>query len=133
DRVDAVAERARQPKVLRYRRRIDRVRRTGQGSGPERRYRGARSGLRDPLAIAPQRLDVCQQVVRKGDRLRALHVRVARKDRLDLARRTIRERARKLEHRAVELVEELYDEKTEIQRDLVVPAASRMQLSGNRA
>ena len=133
DGVDAVAKDARKAQLLRDRRGVHRMRRAGEGARAKRRDRRAFARLRDPLAIPAKRLDVREQVMRKRDGLCALHVRVAREDRVDLAGRPTHERLRQLERGAIELVEHLDHEEAEIERNLIVPAARGVELPGDRA
>src|SRR5205814_4676937 len=74
DRVDAVAERALETELARDRVRVDRVWRAGEGRRAERRDTRALASLRDASAIAPDGLDVREQMVREGNRLSALKV-----------------------------------------------------------
>ena len=133
DGIDAVAERARQIELARDRRRIDRIRHARERAGTERRHRRALARLVHAHPVAPQRLDVREQVVRERDRLRALQVRVSRHHRVDLGRSPLDESPREREQRAVETVQQLDDEQAQVQRDLVVAAAAGVQLSADGA
>ena len=59
---------------------IERERRPGERARPERRDRRAPAHIGEPLAVAAERLDVGEEVVRERDRLRALEVGVAGQD-----------------------------------------------------
>ena len=72
---------------------IDRQRRSRQRARAERHHRGARQCLLEALAIAPEHLDVSEQVMRERYRLRALQMRVAGHDSLDVAPRESDQRA----------------------------------------
>src|SRR6266550_4822262 len=109
------------------------MRGAGQRAGAQGRCRGALSGLGDALAVPPERFDVREKVMREGDRLRALKVRVSGEDRLHLILSTRDERSRELEHRALEIVQQLDHEETQVERDLIVAASCGMKLAGDLA
>ncbi len=94
DGVDAVAEGARETELPRYGLGVDRVWHTGQRAGTERRHRRALARLIRTHAIAPQRFNVRQQVVRERNGLCALQVRVPGHHCVGLVRRPLDERAR---------------------------------------
>jgi len=70
--------------------------------------------------------------MRQRDGLCALQVRVTGKHCVDLAVRSLDERHGQLAQRAVELVAQIDHEETQVEGDLVVAAARRMQLSRDR-
>ena len=132
-RVDAVAERARETELLRDGRGIDVIGNARERTGAERRHGRALPRLGDARAVAAQRLDVREQVVREGDRLRALQVGIARQHRVDFGFGASHERGRERLDRGVELVQQLDDQQAKVERDLVVAAARRMQLAAGGA
>src|SRR5204863_6958791 len=82
---------------------------------------------RDARAIAPDGLDVREQMVREGYRLRALKVGVAGHDSLDLVRRPGDEGPPELPQGIVQRIERVEGEEAEVERDLVVAAARGVQ------
>ena len=132
DGVDAVAERALETQLAGHRLGVDRMRGAGERPGAEGGYGGALARVCDALPVASERLDVREEHMRQRDGLRALQVRVAGEHCVDLAVRALDERQGQLAQRAVELVAQIDHEETQVEGDLVVAAARRMQLSRDR-
>src|SRR5438445_2764234 len=133
DGVDAVAELARKAELARSGGGVDRIRDAREGARAERRRPRTLSGLRDARTIAPKRLDVGQQVVCERDHLRSLKMGVAGHDSLDLVVRAFDKRASEIGDRIVQRRKGVDREEAEIEGDLVVPAPTGVQLSGDLA
>ena len=67
-----------------------------------------------------------EEMVRERDRLCALQVRISRHHGVDLAGGPLHQGTREREKSGVEPVEQLHDEKAQIERDLIVSAAAGM-------
>src|SRR5205814_8478815 len=104
-----------------------------EGARAKRRCPSTLFGLRDPGAVAPKGLDVGQEVMREGYHLSSLQMGVAGHDGLDLVLCAFDERASKIGDRIVERREAVDGEEAQVECDLVVPAASGVQLSGDLA
>ena len=133
DSVDAVPEHTRKPELARRRRRVDGIGDARESARAERRRRGTLPGLRDAGTIAPKRLDVGQQVVCERDHLRSLKMGVAGHDRLDLVLCAFDKRASEIGDRIVQRRKGVDREEAEVEGDLVVPAPTGVQLSGDLA
>src|SRR6266851_1223631 len=84
DRVERVLAQALEAELARHARAVDRETGAGERCGAERQPVDAAAALREPLPVALQHLDVSEQVMAEGDRLRDLQVREARhQQRLD--------------------------------------------------
>ena len=83
--VDAVAGDADEAEFLGYGLAIDRVRDTGERTGPKRQlFAGARHYTGEPDGIPVEHLEICEQVVSQEDRLGTLEVGVAWEDSTDV-------------------------------------------------
>ena len=117
----------------RDRRRVERQARTRERARAERRHVGARQAVVPAVDVAGQRPEVREQVVREQHGLGALQVRVA-------GQRDLGRLPRALQQHALQLVDPRRDRpalaaqvEAHVERDLVVAAATGVQLGTDRA
>ena len=107
--------------------------RAGERSGTKRQDIDPLQAIIEAACVTREGLDLRQQVVRKKNRLGALHVRVARHDKIDMCLgQTEQGKLQGAQPRAHLRCFRLYV-KAEIEGDLVVSAPSGLQFSSGRA
>ena len=106
---------------------VDRKRRAGERRRAERAFVERRARVGEPAAVARQHLDVSEQMMAEGDRLRRLQMREARHDggrmRLGLSCQGELQRRQPL----VDGIDRIAHIEPEIGGDLIVPRARRVQ------
>ncbi len=112
---------------------VDRERGAGERGGAERALVEPDAAIGETAAVAPDHLDIGQEVMSERDRLRDLKMREAGHHRVGMRLGLIDQRALKLAQRRVEAVDRAAHPEAEIGRDLVVARARRVQPSGGRA
>ena len=112
---------------------VDRERGPGERGGAQRALVHAGAGVGEASAIAPEHLDIGEQVVTEGHGLRALQVGEAGHDAVGLFQRACRQHLLQAGDLLDEPVHGVADPEPEIHRHLVVARACRVQPSGGRA
>ena len=125
--VETVAADRREAEQLRREVAVERVGRAGQRAGAERTDVHALCGVLQAADVPQEHLGVRHQVVAEGDRLRALQVRVAGHDRVGVFLRLVAEDADQLFELADEARARFAERQADVERDLIVPAARRVQ------
>ena len=128
-RVDAVLGDAAKAQLARDHAPIDRQGRAGQRARPERHHGGALERLLEPLAIAPEHLDIGQHVMGERYRLRALQMRIAGHHGLDVGARDLDQRAAQSAHERDHCADFVAQIEPQIERDLIVARSRGMQFA----
>src|SRR5439155_22995649 len=84
---------------------------------------GAAACFAQALAVAFERLDLRQQIMREKNWLSTLQVRITRHDNIDMLLREIEQRGLQRAKPDTQLRNLRFDVETQIERDLIVPAA----------
>ena len=112
---------------------VDRKRGAGQRGGAERAFVEAAAAIGEAAAVAPDHLDIGQEMMTEGDRLGDLQMGEAGHHRVGMRLGLVDQRGLQLTHRRVEAVDGAAHPQPEIGRDLIVARARRMQPPGRRA
>ena len=112
---------------------VDRKRGAGERRGAERAFVEPAPAIGKPAAVAPEHLDIGQQVMAEGHRLGDLQMRVAGHHCVGFRLGPIDQRLLQVAHREVEAVDRAAHPQPEIGRDLVVARARGMQAPRRRA
>src|SRR6185295_17652646 len=94
----------------------------------ERQLIYSRANFNQALAVALHHLEVSQQVMREQNGLRALKVRVTRHHRIKICFSQLNNRALKLADERVQAINLSAQKNPQISSDLIVAAATRMNL-----
>ena len=101
---------------------------TGERAGAERQNVSSFQTIIKAFEIARERFDLAQQIVREQNRLGALQMRVAGHNKIDMLFGEIDERRLQFLELRRRLAGLFFDVKPEVERNLVVAAARRVQL-----
>src|SRR5215216_2172359 len=132
DRVEGVGE-GTQAELFRSRGGIYGMRCPAKRRSPQWRDVCGLLGRLQPPDVALQGLEVGEQVVGEQYRLGALQVSVTGEHELPVLLRHVHERPHRCEHAAPDLLRRVADEEAEVERHLVIAAASRVQLESDVA
>ena len=102
-------------------------------AAPRRQDVGPSAAVGQPPAVALELLAIGQPIVRGQDRLGPLHVGIAGQDHVEIAVATAHEGPLQLDQPLVDLVDGLADPEPQVGRDLVVAAASGVELASGVA
>ena len=112
--------------------RSSRKRGAGERGGAERRFVQPLARVGKAAAIARRHLDIGEQMMAEGHRLRGLQMREARHHRAGVRKRLLGQRALKVGERRVERIDGVAHPQPEIGRHLVVARARGVQPPGRR-
>src|SRR5712691_2070252 len=107
---------------------IDRIRSSCQRRRAERQYVDPLAHFGEPFSITGQHFEISQAPVRKHDRLRALQMGVTWNHRLTVCLGEIEEGFLRISERRCDAIYLFSQPKTQVSSDLIVPAATRVQL-----
>ena len=125
--VQAVAADRREAEQLRREITVERIGCAGERAGAERTDVHALHGVLHAADVPQEHLGIRHQVVPEGDRLRALQMRVAGHDRVGVFLRLVAEDGNQLLELADEARAFPAQRQADIERDLIVAAARRVQ------
>jgi hypothetical protein len=111
---------------------VDREGGAGKRGGAERAFVEALARIAEAAAIARQHLDIGQQMMAEGHRLRRLQMGEARHHRAGMEIGLLGQGELEIGHLLVDLVERVADPEPHIGRDLVVARARGVQTAGGR-
>ena len=112
---------------------VDRERGTGERGRTERTLVEAGAGIADAAAVSAEHLDIGEQVMAEGDRLRRLQMGEARHHRAGVSFGLFGHGELEIGHLAVDLVERVAHPQPHVGRDLVVARAGGVQAAGGEA
>ena len=111
---------------------VDRMRRASKRRCAERRFVQACTAVGEAAAVAAEHLDVRQQVMAEGDRLRGLQMREARHDGRGILVGALDERFLQVAQHRLDLVDRVAHPQAHIECDLVVARTTRVQAPAGR-
>ena len=132
DRVERVRGDAVEAELRCGRLAVERVARSREGAGPQRRDVEPPPRVGKPATVALGHLDVGEEMVREQDGLGGLDVRRAGQDRVAVAFGQADQRALERDERGVEPVDRAAQPQAQVRGDLVVPRAAGVELAGHR-
>ena len=109
------------------------MRRAGQRGGAQRQFVQARAAIGEPAAVAPEHLDIGQQMVAEGDRLRRLQVREARHDGGGIFLGAVDQGRLQVGQHRLQPVDGVAHPQPDVERHLVVARARGVQPAAGRA
>ena len=127
DGVERVRHRPREAERLRRHGAIDRKRGAGERRGAERTFVEARARIGEAATVARRHLDIGEQMVPEGHRLRRLQMGETRHDSIGMFKGLFRERTLIGGEVGVEAIDGVADPQPEIGRNLIVARARGMQ------
>ena len=133
DRIERIAHGAGEAERRGGRVAVDRETGAGEGGRAERALVEPGAGIGETAAVARDHLDISQEMMAEGDRLRALEMGEARHHRAGIGQRLRRERGLQAGKGGVDPVDGIADPEPEIGRDLIVARAGGVQAAGGRA
>ena len=111
---------------------VDRERGAGQRRGAQRQFVEPPPAIGEPAAVAPEHLDIGQQMMAEGHRLGDLEMGEARHHRRGFGLGAVDQRLLQVAHRRVEAVDRGAQPQPQIGRDLVVARARGVKPPGGR-
>jgi hypothetical protein len=132
DGIERIRRRPRKAERFGRHRAIDRKGRAGERRGAERAFVEPLARIGEAAAVARRHLDISQQMMAEGHRLRRLQMREARHHGRRVIERLHGERPLIIRERSVDAVDRIADPQPEVGGDLIVARARGMQPSGSR-
>ena len=133
DAVERIGRRPVEAERLGRHRAVDRERGSSERGGAERAFIEAGAGIGEAAAVARDHLDIGEEMMAEGDRLRALKVGEARHGEAGMGEGLVGEGGLQRGQRRVDAVQPVADEELEVERDLVIARAGRVQAAGGIA
>ena len=109
------------------------MRRAGQRRGAERQFVQPRAAVAQAAAVAAEHLDIGQQMMAEGDRLRRLQMGEARHDGRGVFFGAVDQRRLQVAQHRLQPVDRVAHPQPHIERHLVVARARRVQAAAGRA
>ncbi len=131
-RIERVGHRPLEAQRLGRLARIDRMRRAGERGRPQRRFVQPRAAIGETATVAAEHLDIGHQVMAEGDGLRRLQMGEARHDGRGIFVGAIDQRGLQVGQHRLQAIDRVAHPQPDIERDLVVARARRVQATAGR-
>src|SRR5438874_3809470 len=133
DRIETVLTDARKPELLRHYLAVEDDCRSSQRAGTERQNIRSCIAITDAFRVARKSFNLRQQIMREKNWLGTLQVRIARHDTIDMLSCEIEQSGLQRAKSGTQFCNLGFDVETQIERDLIIPAARGVKFPSGRA